>query len=45
MGEDKNRELCEVIDGMAERTPIVGVVRQKGLHDELGGDMFAGAET
>jgi type IV secretory pathway VirD2 relaxase len=34
-----------VIDGSSERPPIEGVVRRKGLHDELRGDPYAVVET
>lgn len=31
----------QVIDGRSEHPPIDGVLRRKGLHDELRGDMYA----
>ena len=34
-----------VIDGKSEHPPIEGIVRRKGLHDELTGDMYAVVET
>jgi type IV secretory pathway VirD2 relaxase len=34
----------QVIDGRTEREPVEGVLRRKGLHDELRGDMFAVVE-
>jgi type IV secretory pathway VirD2 relaxase len=34
-----------VIDGTVEHPPIEGIVRRKGLHDELRGDVYAVIET
>jgi type IV secretory pathway VirD2 relaxase len=34
-----------VIDGSVEHPPIEGVLRRKGLHDELRGDVYAVVET
>jgi type IV secretory pathway VirD2 relaxase len=33
-----------VIDGTSEQRPVEGVLRRKGLHDELRGDMYAVVE-
>jgi type IV secretory pathway VirD2 relaxase len=42
---ERNRELTEIVRRDAERDPIEGVVRTKGLHDELRGDVYAVVET
>jgi type IV secretory pathway VirD2 relaxase len=42
---ERNRELTEIVTRDAERDPIEGIVRAKGLHDELRGDMYAVVET
>jgi hypothetical protein len=34
-----------VLDGSAGRATVEGIVRRKGLHDELGGDQFAVVES
>lgn len=34
-----------VIDGTSEQPPVEGIVRRKGLHDELRGDQYAVLET
>jgi type IV secretory pathway VirD2 relaxase len=34
-----------IIDGTTEHPPIEGIVRRKGLHDELRGDIYAVVET
>ena len=39
------RERYEIVDGRAERQMFEGVVRRKGLHDELRGDAYAVIET
>jgi len=38
-------EHYEIVDGRTEHEPIVGVVRRKGLHDELRGEFYAVLET
>jgi type IV secretory pathway VirD2 relaxase len=45
MGDAHARAPHPVIDGTVERAPIEGVLRQKGLHDELRGDVYAVIET
>jgi type IV secretory pathway VirD2 relaxase len=35
------RSRPQIIDAKAERPPVEGVVRRKGLHDELRGDIYA----
>lgn len=35
------RAQPQIIDGKVERPPVEGVVRRKGLHDELRGDVYA----
>lgn len=45
MGEDGNPELFEIVDSRSDREPIEGVLRRKGLHDELRGDTYAVVET
>jgi type IV secretory pathway VirD2 relaxase len=45
MGEAPTRAAHQVIDGTVERAPIEGVLRQKGLHDELRGDVYGVIET
>jgi hypothetical protein len=45
MGAPVNLAGHQVIDGSVELAPIEGVVRQKGLHDELRGDVYAVVET
>lgn len=35
------RSQPNIIDAKTERPPVEGVVRRKGLHDELRGDMYA----
>jgi hypothetical protein len=45
MGDAPARAPHQVIDGTVERAPIEGVLRQKGLHDELRGDVYAVIET
>jgi type IV secretory pathway VirD2 relaxase len=42
---ERNRELTEIVTRLAEHDPIEGLVRAKGLHDELRGDMYAVIET
>jgi type IV secretory pathway VirD2 relaxase len=45
MGDAGNPELFEIIDARSERAPIEGVLRKKGLHDELRGGGYAVVET
>jgi type IV secretory pathway VirD2 relaxase len=45
MGADGNPELFEIVDARSDRAPIEGVLRRKGLHDELRGDVYAVVET
>jgi type IV secretory pathway VirD2 relaxase len=45
MGEEGNPELFETIDARSDREPVEGVLRRKGLHDELQGDVYAILET
>ena len=45
MGEEGNPELFETIDARSDREPMEGVLRRKGLHDELRGDVYAILET
>jgi type IV secretory pathway VirD2 relaxase len=45
MGDAPHRAAHQVIDGTTERAPIEGILRQKGLHDELRGDVYAVIET
>jgi type IV secretory pathway VirD2 relaxase len=45
MGDPPHRAAHQVIDGTVERAPVEGVLRQKGLHDELRGDVYAVIET
>jgi type IV secretory pathway VirD2 relaxase len=45
MGDGAPLAGHQVIDGSVERAPIEGVVRRKGLHDELRGDIYAVVET
>jgi type IV secretory pathway VirD2 relaxase len=42
---ERNLDLTEIVRRDAERAAIEGVVRAKGLHDELRGDMYAVVET
>jgi len=45
MGPDGDPARYEVVDASVDRAPIEGVVRRKGLHDELRGDAYAVVET
>jgi hypothetical protein len=45
MGKAARPEHYEVIDASSDRAPIEGVVKAKGLHDELRGDVYAIVET
>jgi hypothetical protein len=45
MGDEGNPELFETIDARSDREPVEGVLRHKGLHDELRGDVYAILET
>jgi hypothetical protein len=45
LGEEGNPELFETIDARSDREPVEGVLRRKGLHDELRGDVYAILET
>jgi type IV secretory pathway VirD2 relaxase len=45
LGDGGDPARYRVFDGAAERPPLEGVVRRKGLHDELRGDVFAIVET
>jgi hypothetical protein len=45
MGDEGNPELFETIDARSNREPVEGVLRHKGLHDELRGDVYAILET
>jgi type IV secretory pathway VirD2 relaxase len=45
MGRDGDPARYEVVDGSVDRPVIEGVVRRKGLHDELRGDAYAVVET
>jgi len=45
MGRSVDRTRCEVLDGGMDREPFEGVVRRKGLHNELGGEGYAIIET
>ena len=45
MGADGDPARYEVVDASVDRPPIEGVVRRKGLHDELRGDAYAVVET
>jgi len=45
MGKAARPEHYEVIDASTDRAPIEGVVKAKGLHDELRGDVYAIVET
>jgi type IV secretory pathway VirD2 relaxase len=45
MGDSARQAGLQVIDGNVACAPIEGVVRQKGLHDELRGDVYAVVET
>ena len=45
MGPDGDPARYEVVDASMDRAPIEGVVRRKGLHDELRGDAYAVVET
>lgn len=45
VGDQGNSELFEIIDAHADRAPSEGVLRRKGLHDELRGDAYAVIET
>jgi len=42
---DTALEHYEIVDGRTEHEEIVGVVRRKGLHDELRGQFYAVVET
>jgi type IV secretory pathway VirD2 relaxase len=45
LGEGGDPARYRIFDGAAERPAAEGVVRRKGLHDELRGDAFAIVET
>jgi hypothetical protein len=45
LGNEGNPELFETIDARSDREPVEGVLRRKGLHDELRGDVYAILET
>jgi type IV secretory pathway VirD2 relaxase len=45
MGSDGDPARYEVVDASVDRPAIEGVVRRKGLHDELRGDAYAVIET
>jgi type IV secretory pathway VirD2 relaxase len=45
MSGDGDPARYEVVDASVDRAPLEGVVRRKGLHDELRGDAYAVVET
>lgn len=45
MGKAARPEHYEVVDASTDRAAIEGVVKAKGLHDELRGDVYAIVET
>ena len=45
LGGAGDRTRFRVVDGLSELEPIDGIVRRKGLHDEMRGDLYAVVES